>query len=364
VLGRNEARAYRLIGKGSHENSLSIFLEWVDHDLEDEMMRFCAPVLQQDVVAFWQSLFFVASAISTLHNLASKGQGLPQDKRYKGWHGDIKPSNILRAGDRWLLGDLGLTHLPGDEPKSMSDKRLIRTGETYGAPERIRCPENVHCQRMQAADIWSLACVFSLAATWVVLGPQGLEQYREIRVKGSKASSRVDRHDLDGKSRPRGDFFHDGRRVHPEVTRLHRFIHEHKRKSDDMTSDVLRIIDEHMFVDWEKRISASRLEHKLAKLLEVPLTTKTDHQYESWRGIMQSVGTTARPLQTASMPQSLASSITSLHESLSTHGSAKHVPYHKADRVDSLLAVTQNKMRSRRGSMNRLKDAIKFIKQR
>ncbi|PVI05816.1 hypothetical protein DM02DRAFT_71636 [Periconia macrospinosa] len=89
----------------------------------------------------------------------------------------------------------------------------------------------------QTIDTWSFGCVLSVAATWVVLGYQGVLQYRKLRERSS------------GTLAPNGkptDRFHDGQQVLPEIKRWHQFLRGHTRNADTATSLVLGHIEVHM----------------------------------------------------------------------------------------------------------------------
>ena len=83
-------------------------------------------------------------------------------------------------------------------------------------------------QISQTADIWSLGCVFPLAATWIVMGSFGIEQFDELRVEGRARPIDKYSHHPDppigqaplGKGNP----FHDNKSVIPEVVKWHALL--------------------------------------------------------------------------------------------------------------------------------------------
>jgi serine/threonine protein kinase len=104
-------------------------------------------------------------------------QKLTQDR----WHADIKPENIIEVGDKYKLADPGYAWFRKMEADDNGVKPLasLRGGtDTYGAPEVYRMYAH------QTVNIWSLGCVFSMAATWIVLGFPGVNQYGSLRAKG------------------------------------------------------------------------------------------------------------------------------------------------------------------------------------
>jgi hypothetical protein len=85
----------------------------------------------------------------------------------------------------------------------------------------------------QSIDTWSFGCVLSVAATWVVLGFQGVRQYEKLRELAS----------TNNKSKVRHDRFHDGFQVLPDIRKWHDYLRGHLRPSDTTTSLVLDLIE-------------------------------------------------------------------------------------------------------------------------
>jgi hypothetical protein len=131
-------------------------------------------------------------------------------------------------------------------------------------------------QMMQSADIWSLGCVFSLAATWIALGQEGLATYASFRTQESKKSLLTTR-DLHAATSTTenaiqhmayGDVFHDGQRVLPGVKRWHSFLRSVLRISDNTTAMILDLIDHGMFVDQEDRMNARDICERFTTILK------------------------------------------------------------------------------------------------
>jgi serine/threonine protein kinase len=56
----------------------------------------------------------LAGIASTLEALAAEGVA----------HRDIKPDNLFRLGDRWVIGDFGLVSYPEKDPRTEHGRRL------------------------------------------------------------------------------------------------------------------------------------------------------------------------------------------------------------------------------------------------
>jgi serine/threonine protein kinase len=196
-------------------------------------------------------------------------QKLTQDR----WHADIKPENIIEVGDKYKLADPGYAWFRKMEADDNGVKPLasLRGGtDTYGAPEVYRMYAH------QTVDIWSLGCVFSMAATWIVLGFPGVNQYGSLRAKGIasilKSAGDARRILLESQrlsAEPESiDCFHNGTKVLAEVTAWHGLLKNACRKHDTITAKVIDLIDQRMLLqDPEHRISARELRGKLKELL-------------------------------------------------------------------------------------------------
>jgi hypothetical protein len=110
----------------------------------------------------------------------------------------------------------------------------------------------------QAADIWSLGCVYSEAAIWIANGYKGLEEYRRQR------KAEIDNiPDFDC-----GDCFHNGREVLKTVGIAHRNMEKRLQLSDHITKSVIDTMVKEML--WKNdRPSVEALQHKVTNILEM-----------------------------------------------------------------------------------------------
>ena len=104
-----------------------------------------------------------ASYAATLAALATRGIS----------HRDIKPDNLFRLGDEWVVGDFGLVDYPGKPAVTAPGRRL---GPLFFiAPEMLRKPDS---------SDGSLADVFSLAKSlWAVATGQRYPPEGQIRAE-------------------------------------------------------------------------------------------------------------------------------------------------------------------------------------
>lgn len=138
-----------------------------------------------------------------------------------------------------------------------------------GAPEFARMKASgTRSEVTQTIDTWSFGCVLSVAATWVVLGYQGVLQYRKLREQSSSTKTPL------GKSTDR---FHDGHDVLPEIKLWHNFLRGHTRNADTATPLVLKLIEVDMLQkDTQNRLSFKDLCNELRKLIKSAEATVED----------------------------------------------------------------------------------------
>ena len=140
-----------------------------------------------------------------------------------------------------------------------------------GAPEY---PGRSERPVSQAIDIWSLACVFSLAATWIILNHEGVDMFSKVRQLAIKKHIEAQRgqtvlhHQTTTVSE--GDQFHNGREVLDAVTEWHKYLRTVIRKTDTITCRVLDLVDKRMLLGTpEHRIKADELCSELALIFNM-----------------------------------------------------------------------------------------------
>src|SRR6266487_1311765 len=121
-----------------------------------------------------------------------------------------------------------------------------------GAPECYRFDRSLEDMRIdvrQNVDIWSLGCVLSEVAVWVVGGPAYLQSYRQERKQETdKIPGFRD-----------GDCFHNGEEVLSSVTAKHCKLPGSIRRGDYITEPILQHLDRSVLIGGEGRLDARQL---------------------------------------------------------------------------------------------------------
>lgn len=206
-------------------------------------------------------------------------------------HPDTEGSYKLEEDqNKFRLADPGFAKFVKKPPKEHYDvpRQYLEGGtRTYGLCYSIKYPLRVlnqfdigapeypgmsHKPVSQAIDIWSLGCVFSLAATWIILGHTGVMQYAAVRQLATRKhiQARQSQNPAPNKAEVTEiDEFHDGHEVLETVTHWHQYLRNSHRRTDTITPSVLDLVDERMLLGLgNKRINAHDLCSKLDSILK------------------------------------------------------------------------------------------------
>jgi hypothetical protein len=242
-----------------------ILLEYGQFDLMQIFECRLPPVFALEIKNFWTSLIEIVGALKGIHKLKT------DNGEWSGWHNDIKPGNIIVVAGDYKLADPGFAKF---KKKLETDPNPIPTivaeggTRTYAAPECYAMQEDSKVHVTQSVDIWSVGCVFSMAATWLVLGYQGVCQFYFIRRKAIEALARQAQNGTPRQQKiMQGDFFHNGRELLPEVKQWHSFLRKSIRKTDHITSALLDLVENELLVAAHSRIPAEALYAKLQLLI-------------------------------------------------------------------------------------------------
>ena len=279
-----------------------MLLEYADRGTLEQYFNTAQPPSSgEGIINVWRELCKILPALAAIHGgqpsdltTAFTFQGyasaptLHEDHAHSSrWHQDIKPSNILvKSKDggspcdvEFKIADLGVSHFKrhvtaqgeaidrdtyGTRAYGIlhfkSSPYIPVINRTLGAPECYRADsetERVRFQVSQNVDIWSLGCVFSEAAVWLVYGKGQLLEYR--RQRG------IETDQLNGFRD--GNCFHDGRQVLTIVTNIHKTLSADARRSDHVTRRIVSMVTDEMLIDSIYRTPARALYHRTRKIL-------------------------------------------------------------------------------------------------
>ncbi|KAJ8131290.1 hypothetical protein O1611_g2337 [Lasiodiplodia mahajangana] len=236
----------------------NLVLELGDQDLYSAFQKENPPITFSEIQIFWKSMFNVADALASIQITLHRGIYTTYL-----WHGDIKPENILDVRGRFKLADPGEARVKtvwGPSSEGVPKIQVPGGTRSFAAPEKFTYRPNrlVEPEVTQGSDIWSLGCVFSVAATYVVLGKEGVKQYRLLRQRA-----------IESLGIGIGDPFHDKVQVLSVVTDWHKYLRNTIRKDDCYTAKILDLVDSQMLITpGEDRISGAALSQRLRAIDE------------------------------------------------------------------------------------------------
>ncbi|KAK0653691.1 kinase-like domain-containing protein [Cercophora samala] len=254
----------------------NILLEYGEQDLEEYLADAYPPVLNSELINFWKKIFRLANTLDSFHN-CTYVQPDGTEKLFNGWHGDIKPNNILYVQQQFKLADFGYAKFEGKSNQMSPTTEIMGVTYTYGAPEcdpgRLR--KKTSTKHIQEIDTWSFGCVLSSVATWVVLGSFAYDQYREFRRRAINNLLEQRRAQGNHESPKAHDGFHDGRHVLQAVKDWHQYLRNSMRRSDTITGKVLDLVENDMLLANPKdRLCSKALARKLEKIIG-----EAEHEY-------------------------------------------------------------------------------------
>ena len=257
------------------------------------------------------------------------------------WHQDVKPHNIFVKSKKggspsnyeFKLGDLGLSHfkkyVPSQGEATDSDTygtraygmlhssilpNFTEADDNSGAPECYRADSNFEKLPLlvkQAVDTWSLGCIFSEAAVWVVCGTNGLSEYR--RRRGVETALIPDFRD--------GNCFYDGRRVLDTVTKIHRTLADDIRVCDHVTGAIVDMVTKAMLIEQDGRPFAKFFSLQTKEILREAETKL--RRSASYAGTGSVSGAVAQ-----SPPRTPPEPPPGHFQSCSTNSHSRHLPRH------------------------------------
>lgn len=269
--GAHNASIVGFHGSFVWNGTYNVLLEYADRGTLAQFFDAVQPPSSgEDLLKLWREIFRLLGALAAIHSVQPSDSSASSDSSIlQGWHQDIKPSNILvkskKGGSSYdcefKLADLGLSHFKRHVPtqREAIDRDTYGT-RAYGAPECYRADNEIEQLALlvkQGVDIWSLGCIFSEIAVWVVHGKNGLSEYR--RRRGMETAQIHDFRD--------GDCFHNGEHVLATVTDLHRTLARDKRLCDHVTGATVEMVTKEMLIEPDSRTPAKSLNYRIKGIL-------------------------------------------------------------------------------------------------
>lgn len=172
----------RLLSAYSQNGVPSLIFERADMNLHQFMFQKARAKHFTDDRAILKAIHGLSSGLKYIHSFGLGGslQDHTSATRILGCHQDIKPRNVLVRGSDFLLADFGLMRQRTREEDS---RTLWKNGTfEYGAPE-CRDPETLRKGKVgRASDVWSFGCIISELLVYLKRGPDGVSNFRAIRL--------------------------------------------------------------------------------------------------------------------------------------------------------------------------------------
>ncbi|KAH8599219.1 kinase-like domain-containing protein [Bisporella sp. PMI_857] len=281
---KNHPHLIRLLTTYKFRNRYHFMFLWADSNLVDYWESRRLPERTPQVY-LWvlEQMIGITSALSTIHNYKSSALRNQEPKvKYKeystagslqqeevnnrfpaleeeadyGRHGDLKGQNILwfdgPNGGTLQISDLGTGRFHGLESRSNVNPNTISGSPTYSPPEVVL---NKFVSRKY--DIWSLGCVYSEFITWLIEGPEGIQNFADARLLYT------DPNWADDKFFVLVNNIESGATLRPRVLDWFSRLRSNKRCSP-MLSELLTLIQQRMLsIDSNNRISSEELLEQL-----------------------------------------------------------------------------------------------------
>ncbi|KAH6997700.1 hypothetical protein BKA56DRAFT_6429 [Ilyonectria sp. MPI-CAGE-AT-0026] len=257
------------IGRKATDETLTynLILEYVDGgNLEEFFKTMDPPRSSKEVIQFWAAFIGAFEGLYHLHLYADDNR----TQRHQGIHQVIKPENLLvskgPSGQDFdfslKITDSGVCHSKIFEDDD-DDTLDLASHQTYGAPE---CSHHARYTQLSTnlitteADIFSMGCVMSDAAAWVIDGQPARDEYMRKRAHETKRLSTFDDSCHEG-------CFHDGVQALEAVTYVHKVINTCVAKFDAITREVVQLVQNCMLIpQGDGRWSANELREELVKI--------------------------------------------------------------------------------------------------
>lgn len=239
-----------LLAAYQHGDKYNMIFPYAERNLKNYWETKEPPRSPDSIMEFLGEIFALAAGLGSIHKIESTNE-----TNHCGYHRDIKPTNILNTGKKFMIADFGLALFRPltyhDTCKSNSSGVDFNWGlSTYRAPE---CGGN-RMKASRASDIWSLGCVFAEVLAFLIWGKAGPKKFSDMRKEETSTNG--------GFSMP-VDWFHDGTDLKKSVLNFF----ELTKMNGGLISETTRIVKLMLRKEESKRLKADELLRLLREAL-------------------------------------------------------------------------------------------------
>lgn len=167
-----------IYGAYKQKGILNILFPWAESTLEQVFTGLFLPSFN-GTEAFLKEMHGLADGVKNIHSFKCPDSA-GSDIKLHGIHHDLKPSNILILDGKLVIADLGLCQMKPDYKQSQT--KWKESTLDYGAPE-ARDPDTWLAKDVgRPFDVWSLGAILLELITYMLLGFEGVEKFRQQRV--------------------------------------------------------------------------------------------------------------------------------------------------------------------------------------
>ncbi|CUS11468.1 unnamed protein product [Tuber aestivum] len=229
-----------LLGSYHQEDDYNFFFPLADGSLQD-LFEKGHQHFKIGPEGFYSSIVGLSSAINHIHNFTCESGGT--NDNYKGYHRDLKPGNILIQQGKLIISDFGLSKFKEDAFPSSTIHRFGT--EAYLPPEACDLsPESTFEDQTvgRGVDIWAFGCILAEIATYLLLRPEGVGEFR------TKRTTRVHPNVVDNS-------FHAHNQVKEEVNEWLKHLEELAER-DSQISRLVQLARKTLIPDRKERPTA------------------------------------------------------------------------------------------------------------
>lgn len=148
---RRFKKEVKILSHMQHRNIMPIVEYDVDSDPPSYVMPLCEPI-SIDTIKAWKSVGNIEEMTKFFLDICA---GVEEMHSYEIFHRDLKPLNVLRLGDGYVVSDFGLVSYSETQVTALTQTGMGVMSGNYTAPEITYDLKN----GSRASDIYSLGCI-------------------------------------------------------------------------------------------------------------------------------------------------------------------------------------------------------------